>query len=88
MIKNHIKTQKEIEKDTEDYMKSHTKQDFINEVKNLRNINPLLYMIIISVLELKELQIISDEEADNLLQKVAPYEEQLIEDYHLNTCSL
>lgn len=79
--KNNLRTQEDIEKEAQEYMSSHTKQDFIKEIKRLASTNPLLYMIIISVLKLMELQIISNEEADDLLQKVAPYEEHLIKDY-------
>ncbi|MBS5062673.1 MAG: hypothetical protein KHZ58_02755 [Hungatella hathewayi] len=81
--KKPLRAQEEIEKEAQEYITSHTKQDFINEIKNLSKTNPLLYMIIISVLKLKELQILSQEDVDYILQQTSPYEEYLKKEYFM-----
>lgn len=61
----------------ESYIETHTRDDFLYELKWLAKNNPYVFQILLVTLKLSELGIISDELAQDIMTKIRPFAQDL-----------
>lgn len=62
------------------------KSAYLNEINMLAQENPFVFLIFIAILKLSELNIISEQNAQNLMAKVQPHAQELKEQWDRNVC--
>lgn len=75
-----VKKQEEDNKEVQEYIKTHTKDDFIHGLSELSRTNTYMYFMVISLLKMQELKIITNDTAESLCKLVAMHEDQLKQD--------
>lgn len=65
----------------ESYIETHTRDDFLTELKWLARNNPYVFQILLVVLKLSELGIISDEQTQDIMVQIHPYAQDLKEEW-------
>lgn len=65
----------------ESYIENYTREDFLTELEWLAKNNPYIFQILFVVLKLSELNIISDELAQEIMTKIRPYAQALKEEW-------
>lgn len=65
----------------ESYIETHTRDDFLTELKWLARNNPYVFQILLVVLKLSELGIISDEQTQDIMVQIRPYAQDLKEEW-------
>ena len=68
------------------YFENYTikKSAYLNEINMLAQENPFVFLIFIVILKLSELNIISEQNAQNLISKVQPHAQELKEQWDRN----
>lgn len=65
-------------------LQTHGNTGLLDETRELARNNPYVFLILIAILKLSELQIISNEEAQHLIAQVQPHTQKLKEQWEQN----